>query len=540
MKTITILNSLVALALSSAVTVAGPMGTAFTYQGRLTDSGNAYSGSAEFQPTLWDGASGGSQVAANSPVSVMVGVTNGLFVLPLDFGASFPGADRWLQLEVRTAIGPFTMLTPRQQLTPTPYAITASNLTGTLSASQLSGTLPSGQLSGTYSGAVTFNSAANVFNGSFAGSGASLSNVNATMLEGFSASNFWRLGGNNITSNDFIGTYGWGTPLNFRIGGQRVLRLEYPDAGSVNNVSPTVIGGNEANHVVSAGGYVRGGVIAGGGSLLYPNVISNATSFDTISGGLGNVVSNFVDFATIGGGQFNRASADEATVSGGGYNKAAGFSSAIGGGGANTAAGSWSTVPGGRNNAATGDYTFAAGRRAKADGTGSFVWADSNDFDLHAWGENEFVVRATGGYWLFSGVDGAGSPTNGVVLAAGSGTWGSWSDRNAKTNCASVNARAVLDKVTALSIATWNYKTQDPSIRHIGPMAQDFYAAFGVGDSDKTITTVDADGVALAAIQGLNQKLTDELQRRDVENAKLKERLKKLEHLMNQPNGGAR
>ena len=63
-------------------------------------------------------------------------------------------------------------------------------------------------------------------------------------------------------------------------------------------------------------------------------------------------------------------------------------------------------------------------------------------------------------------------------------------------------------------------------------MAQDFRAAFGVGDSDQTITTVDADGVALAAIQGLNQKLTHELEQKETEITALKRRLEKLEQLL--------
>jgi hypothetical protein len=123
---------------------AAQLETAFTYQGRLTGNGTPFTGSAEFQPTLWTAESGGSQVAANSPATHIVGVTNGLFVLPLDFGASpfGVGAERWLQLEVRTAIGAFSTLSPRQQLTATPYALTAGNLTGTLPAAQLSGTVP--------------------------------------------------------------------------------------------------------------------------------------------------------------------------------------------------------------------------------------------------------------------------------------------------------------------------------------------------------------------------------------------------------------
>src|SRR5262249_31578416 len=103
------------------------------------------------QPTLWDAASGGSQVAANSPAQIAVDVTNGLFVLPLNFANNFPGADRWLQFEVRTPLEAFTPLTPRQQLTPTPYAITASNLTGTLPAVQLSGPVADDRLSGSVS-----------------------------------------------------------------------------------------------------------------------------------------------------------------------------------------------------------------------------------------------------------------------------------------------------------------------------------------------------------------------------------------------------
>ena len=70
-----------------------------------------------------------------------------------------------------------------------------------------------------------------------------------------------------------------------------------------------------------------------------------------------------------------------------------------------------------------------------------------------------------------------------------------------------------MKKVAALPITRWNFK-QDKGIEHIGPMAQDFYEAFEVGMDDRHIATVDEGGVALAAIQGLNQKL-DEKGRRD-------------------------
>jgi hypothetical protein len=108
------------------------------------------------------------------------------------------------------------------------------------------------------------------------------------------------------------------------------------------------------------------------------------------------------------------------------------------------------------------------------------------------------------------------------------------SDRNAKQNFTSVNPREVLAKVAALSITEWSYKTIS-DVRHIGPVAQDFYAAFGVGGDDKGISTVDADGVALAAIQGLNEKLGEkeaELLRLRAENQGLARRLGAIERAL--------
>jgi hypothetical protein len=104
------------------------------------------------------------------------------------------------------------------------------------------------------------------------------------------------------------------------------------------------------------------------------------------------------------------------------------------------------------------------------------------------------------------------------------------SDRAAKENFVPVNAQEVLAKVASLPITRWKFK--ELAGEHLGPVAQDFRSAFGLGADDKHIATVDADGVALAAIQGLNQKLGDELKRRDAENAELKVRLTALEKLI--------
>lgn len=83
------------------------------------------------------------------------------------------------------------------------------------------------------------------------------------------------------------------------------------------------------------------------------------------------------------------------------------------------------------------------------------------------------------------------------------------SDRSSKENFATVDAQEVLDRVAKLPIQTWNYKQQNPEVRHIGPMAQDFIATLGVGESEQYINGVDANGVALAAIQALYKMLQE-------------------------------
>lgn len=103
--------------------------------------------------------------------------------------------------------------------------------------------------------------------------------------------------------------------------------------------------------------------------------------------------------------------------------------------------------------------------------------------------------------------------------------WGGWSDRNMKENFAHVDSQEVLTKVANLPITTWNYKQQNSEIRHMGPMAQDFAAAFEVGESDRMINPIDANGVAFAAIQALYQQLQERdaqirAMRADLENLK--------------------
>jgi hypothetical protein len=141
---------------------------------------------------------------------------------------------------------------------------------------------------------------------------------------------------------------------------------------------------------------------------------------------------------------------------------------------------------------------------------------------------------------LNNGNVGIGSATPGALLQVGSATcngttWASGSDRNSKEGFVAIKPAEVLAKVADLPITEWKYKVEANGTEHLGPMAQDFHAAFGLnGADDKHITMVDEGGVALAAIQGLNQKLQDELNREDAENAKLKQQNDLLAERLNQ------
>jgi hypothetical protein len=227
----------------------------------------------------------------------------------------------------------------------------------------------------------------------------------------------------------------------------------------------------------------------------------------------------------VGGGRENSASGQNATVSGGVLNSASALDATVAGGGQNTASGYSAMVAGGHSNIASGSLSFAAGYRAQADRQGAFVWADSTGGTIGSWLDNQFIARASGGVWFYTN----GTSTVGARLVAGSGSWASVSDKNVKANFTPVDGRVVLDKVVALPLSTWNYQAQDAGIRHIGPMAQDFAAAFGVGEDDKHISSVDADGVALAAIQGLYSLVKSENAALKAENAQIKQQMTTIE-----------
>jgi len=183
----------------------------------------------------------------------------------------------------------------------------------------------------------------------------------------------------------------------------------------------------------------------GGG---YNNTASGSRS--TVSGGSGNTADNYATvgggnsnnasggYAAIGGGDDNTASGGAATIGGGYQNAAGGFAtvaggannnasgaySAVGGGSNNQASGIRAMVPGGVNNLAAGNYSFAAGRRAKANHAGAFVWGDQTDADFASTAADQFLIRATGGVGIGTGAPGS------QLTVKGAGTTSSTSSLN--------------------------------------------------------------------------------------------------------------
>ena len=241
----------------------------------------------------------------------------------------------------------------------------------------------------------------------------------------------------------------------------------------------------------------------------------------------------------------------ENTTAQGAYSAAMGYGSTASGytsaamGGFNTASGDYSVAMGlasvasgtsslavGESNSALGIGSVALGYRARAQGNGSFVFADrSSGTYFGALGANQFRVRAAGGVGFYT----SPGATTGVELHPGSGSWSSLSDVNAKENFHDIDGEGILDELTRLPVRTWNYKSQPTTIRHAGPTAQDFKAAFGLGESDRQISAVDADGIALAAAKALEARTRVLMEENEVlakENAQLRERLAEFERVI--------
>jgi uncharacterized coiled-coil protein SlyX len=337
-------------------------------------------------------------------------------------------------------------------------------------------------------------------------------------------------GGNAIGATAVLGTTDF-EPLNFLVNNQPVMRYE-PTSGS-----PNIIGGHSNNSADTFPGETIAGGGMGGTNCYDPPIDTNTRScgnqvlqgFATAGGGYANIASGVA--ATVGGGTSNTAGnvsfqSFGATVGGGQNNTASGDFATIGGGVGNTASGIGATVAGGSTNTASGTGSFAAGHRANADQDHCFVfanWSSQPGSNLSCGYKNIAIfgldhglsvsygatqVNGNGTNYVYFGDLNVGNTIavwNGAVLTDG-GAWTNASDRALKSDFTAIDAQAVLTKVAQLPIDEWSYKAETGQ-RHLGPVAQDFYAAFGLGADDKHITTVDEGGVALAAIKGLNAKV---------------------------------
>jgi hypothetical protein len=549
--------------LAEPLAPAGVVSSALSYQGRLLDaSGEPLDGAYEMTFGLYDVPTDGAALWTQVQD---IAVEDGLFNTYLDVDASlFDGQALWLGVQVA---GDAQELSPRQSLLPAPYALalpglwtqqnaTSPNLIGGYRGNSVGvgvvGAVIGGGGDNAYPNQVTadYGTIGGGFGNAASGDDATVGGGYDNIASGDGASigggyNNEASGGHAVLGGGDSNTAsGW----NATVGGG------YQNTASSNSAT---IGGGDFNTAGGGWSAIGGGVgnKASGSTATVGGGDHNTASGNTATIGGGEFISVTGQAATVAGGAYNTANGDHATVGGGYYNIASGGSATIGGGwmnvasspfatiaggylntadksdatvgggSGNTASGNAATVPGGLYNTAGGNYSFAAGRRAKANNQGCFVWADSNDIDFASTTADQFSARATGGVRFVLGVDGSGNPTWTCSLSYG-GNWTCSSDRNLKDNLTLADGQETLERLAQMPVYYWNAKGN--STQHIGPMAQDFYAAFEVGDSDVAIDAIDLDGVALAAIQGLyaqNQELT-------AENATLQRQVDDLEARM--------
>lgn len=217
--------------------------------------------------------------------------------------------------------------------------------------------------------------------------------------------------------------------------------------------------------------------------------------------------------------------------------------------GLRTLAAQVSSFTAGEDNVASGAASVALGYHAHTNARqGSFVFADRSTVDTIRAGTNHSANwRTSGGFRIFttsnlstgmtfqSGVSVSNwgqanaviSTSTGALLTTG-GVWQNASDVNRKHRFEQISNEEILDKLRKLPVTRWSYKTEADNIRHIGPMAQDFFAAFGLGSDNRGIGTVDADGVALAGIKALEERtrnLAAELENLKADNAALRQQM---------------
>jgi hypothetical protein len=183
----------------------------------------------------------------------------------------------------------------------------------------------------------------------------------------------------------------------------------------------------------------------------------------------------------------------------------------------------------GYNVTADKDHTTAMGKFASNNGfSGTFVWSDGSATasadTFRNTANNEFAARATGGFRFRTNLTG----TTGCNLPAGSGVFNCTSSRYTKENFMAVKGEDILSSLRAIPVSTWNYISEGQQVRHMGPMAEDFYQAFRLGTGNTSIGVQDLAGVSLAAVKALEER-TAQLQQKIAEVEQLRAKLSTLE-----------
>ena len=514
--------------------------------------------------TFW--SNDGTSIAGSEPTaSVIVGVTNGLFAVALGdttvanmsaiSAALFGQPNLQLQVWFDDGINGFARLSPPENLTASPYAAFANN------ASNILGSIPAAQISGMAANSLLPTNA--VFSGpvtatSFSGSGTNLISLNASSLVTGTVPLSCLSG---ITSNQFsAATWQMATNEN---GGDAALASNVVAGISITNVFITnsVFAGNggglsslPAAQLVSIGntnGIAAGNFFVGpaGNSTMagYNNTAIGFHALTANTNGLSNMAAGLNALFANANGSGNTAIgtyAQQANLNGG-DNTAIGFNALYENtnGNYNTASGMDALYSN------TNGYNTAAGAFALQGNISGFgnTAVGYNALNINISGSNNIALGYLAGQAITTGssnidIGNPGFSGDVNIVRIGSGQTATYlpgtvyangvmlsSDRNIKRDFAPINPQTVLGKVLAMPVTEWQYKADANTIRHMGPMAQDFHAAFGLdGADDKHISVVDEGGVALAAIQGLNQKLNE----KDAEIEDLKAQLEKLERIV--------
>ncbi len=341
-----VLVTIVIEAVSASHVAAASVGTAFSYQGQVADGGRPADGRYDLRFGLYSLVGGGTpigRIVTNENVSV----SDGLFTTTVDFGRSvFDGTEYWLELGVRagTNTGAFTTMTPRQLLTPTPYALHATQAGGVTDGALTGAALQNGAVVRSINGLRDNFSIVG-------GEGVMVNTTGGSILIAAAPPNcntysncYWNLLGNgNITAGvNFLGTVaGELDPLEFRVNNNRSLLHVFTAA----NTSPNIIGGYRGNVVTGTGG-----TIGGGGQLTGINRVS--ANYGTVGGGVSNVIQSAGAVGTIGGGASNQIVGPFGAIGGGVLNVASNYSF-IGGGDLNRSISDNGVIGGGEANLLT-------------------------------------------------------------------------------------------------------------------------------------------------------------------------------------------